>query len=226
MIRQTEFFLYSDKDQEAFDNARNGTPLSGDHRLDPGRPRTTSAGQGDGPQGNRHADLGSRTTTSSRSSSSRAGREAMDRYCEMVNAALDLGIVPRCHFEDITRADIYGFFIPFAIELMQLSEQCSGIDIKIRLCDTMGYGVTYPGAALPRSVPQADHGPDRRRRRARRPARMARPQRLPQGAHQRHHRLALRLRRGQRHPVRLRRADRQPAARRADHRVHRLLGRN
>jgi len=34
---------------------------------------------------------------------------------------------------------------------MKLREE-SGIDVKIRLCDTMGYGVTYPGAALPRSV--------------------------------------------------------------------------
>jgi isopropylmalate/homocitrate/citramalate synthase len=34
---------------------------------------------------------------------------------------------------------------------MKLREE-SGIDIKIRLCDTMGYGVTYPGASLPRSV--------------------------------------------------------------------------
>jgi hypothetical protein len=34
---------------------------------------------------------------------------------------------------------------------MKLRDE-SGIDIKIRLCDTMGYGVTYPGAALPRSV--------------------------------------------------------------------------
>jgi len=36
---------------------------------------------------------------------------------------------------------------------MKLREE-SGIDIKIRLCDTMGYGITYPGAALPRSVPK------------------------------------------------------------------------
>jgi hypothetical protein len=43
--------------------------------------------------------------------------------------------------------------VPFAIELMKLREE-SGIDIKIRLCDTLGYGVTYPGAALPRSVPK------------------------------------------------------------------------
>ena len=29
--------------------------------------------------------------------------------------------------------------------------------IKIRLCDTMGFGVTFPGAALPRSVPRLVH---------------------------------------------------------------------
>ncbi len=77
--------------------------------------------------------------------------EAMEAYLSTVKAALELGIKPRCHFEDITRADIYGFCVPFAIELMKLREE-SGIDIKIRMCDTMGYGVTYPGAALPRSV--------------------------------------------------------------------------
>ena len=53
--------------------------------------------------------------------------------------------------EDITRADIYGFCIPFARELMKLREE-SGVDVKIRLCDTMGYGVSFPGAALPRAV--------------------------------------------------------------------------
>ena len=74
----------------------------------------------------------------------------MNDYLGVVKSILDLGIIPRCHFEDVTRADIYGFCIPFAQELMKLREE-SGIDIKIRLCDTMGYGVTYPGA---RSAPQ------------------------------------------------------------------------
>ena len=46
----------------------------------------------------------------------------------------------------------YGFVVPFAIELNKLSEE-SGIPIKIRACDTMGFGVSYPGVALPRSVP-------------------------------------------------------------------------
>ena len=78
-------------------------------------------------------------------------KKAFDDYIGIVKDILAEGIVPRCHFEDITRGEIYGFCIPFAIELMKLREE-SGIDIKIRLCDTMGYGVTYPGASLPRSI--------------------------------------------------------------------------
>ena len=78
-------------------------------------------------------------------------RKALNDYLAIVKEALSQGIIPRCHFEDVTRADIYGFCIPFARELMKLREE-SGIDVKIRLCDTMGYGVSFPGAALPRAV--------------------------------------------------------------------------
>lgn len=78
-------------------------------------------------------------------------KEALDKYLGIVKDALAAGVKPRCHFEDITRADFYGFVVPFATELMKLSEE-SGIPIKVRACDTMGFGVTYPGAALPRSV--------------------------------------------------------------------------
>ncbi len=83
--------------------------------------------------------------------------QAMDKYLGIVKDALSMGIKPRCHFEDITRADFYGFVVPFANELMELSRE-SGIPIKIRACDTMGYGVTYYGAALPRSVPGIIYG--------------------------------------------------------------------
>ena len=82
---------------------------------------------------------------------------AMEKYLNIIKAALDRGIRPRCHFEDITRADFYGFVMPFAERLMELSEE-SGIPIKVRACDTMGYGVSYPGAALPRSVPGIIYG--------------------------------------------------------------------
>jgi isopropylmalate/homocitrate/citramalate synthase len=78
-------------------------------------------------------------------------RKALDDYLGIVKEALSQGITPRCHFEDVTRADIYGFCIPFARELMGLRDE-SGIDVKIRLCDTLGYAVSFPGAALPRAV--------------------------------------------------------------------------
>ncbi len=78
-------------------------------------------------------------------------RQAIDSYLGIVRAALEEGIVPRCHLEDITRADFYGFVVPLVQELMKLSAE-SGIPVKIRACDTLGYGVTYPGASIPRSV--------------------------------------------------------------------------
>ncbi len=84
-------------------------------------------------------------------------RQALDQYLDVVRSALEEGIRPRCHFEDITRADFYGFVVPFAIELMKLREE-SGIDVKIRICDTMGYGVPWANASLPRSIPRIVHG--------------------------------------------------------------------
>ncbi|MBO5490430.1 MAG: histone-lysine N-methyltransferase, partial [Desulfovibrio sp.] len=62
-------------------------------------------------------------------------REALDMYTGLAEQALEWGIIPRCHFEDVTRADIYGFCLPLAQRLMELSRQ-SGMPVKIRLCDT------------------------------------------------------------------------------------------
>ena len=61
-------------------------------------------------------------------------RQAMEHYLSVIRECLEEGISPRCHLEDITRADIYGYVVPFCL-------------------DTMGYGVNYPGAVIPRSVP-------------------------------------------------------------------------
>ena len=79
-------------------------------------------------------------------------RSALDGYLRVVDAALEAGIRPRCHFEDVTRADVQGFVIPFASALMERSHQ-SGIPTRIRLCDTMGVALPWPAAALPRGVP-------------------------------------------------------------------------
>ena len=84
-------------------------------------------------------------------------RQALREYLKVVRDALDVGITPRCHFEDATRADYYGFVVPFAHELMKLAEESKQV-IKIRICDTMGLGVPYPGVAMPRSVPGLIYG--------------------------------------------------------------------
>ena len=78
-------------------------------------------------------------------------RQAMDHYLSIVRDCLEEGISPRCHLEDITRADIYGYVIPFCLELMRLMDEYK-IPVLVRACDTMGYGVNYPGAVIPRSV--------------------------------------------------------------------------
>ena len=84
-------------------------------------------------------------------------QEALDHYLGVVKSAFEAGIRPRCHLEDITRADFYGFVVPFVNQLTELSHEAK-IPVKIRMCDTMGYGVSYPGVALPRSVPGIVYG--------------------------------------------------------------------
>ena len=150
MIRQSEFFLYSDKDKEAVKKC-----------LDLGYefPEVTSWIRANEKDFELVKEFGIRETGILVSCSdyhifkkmNMTRKQAMDKYLGIVKMALDKGIVPRCHFEDITRADYFGFVVPFAIEVMKLSRE-SGIPIKIRACDTMGYGVTYPGTSLPRSV--------------------------------------------------------------------------
>ena len=150
MIRQSEFFLYSDKDKEAVKKC-----------LDLGYefPEVTSWIRANEKDFELVKEFGIRETGILVSCSdyhifkkmNMTRKQAMDKYLGIVKMALDKGIVPRCHFEDITRADYFGFVVPFAIELMKLSRE-SGIPIKIRACDTMGYGVTSPGTSLPRSV--------------------------------------------------------------------------
>ncbi len=84
-------------------------------------------------------------------------RQALDYYKKTVEAALNMGIRPRCHLEDITRADFYGFVLPFVTELQEMAEEAN-CPIKFRACDTMGYGIPFSEAALPRSVPGIIYG--------------------------------------------------------------------
>ncbi len=83
--------------------------------------------------------------------------QAMEHYLTVVKQAFYAGIRPRCHLEDITRADFYGFVVPFVNALTELSNE-TGIPVRIRMCDTMGYGVPHAGVAIPRSVPGIVYG--------------------------------------------------------------------
>jgi len=83
----------------------------------------------------------------------RTRRQALDAYLGIAKAALDNGVIPRCHFEDVTRADYEGFVLPFADSLMKLSDEYK-MPVKIRLCDTLGFGVPWDKAELPRSIPK------------------------------------------------------------------------
>ena len=71
--------------------------------------------------------------------------KAMEKYLGIAKDCMASGLVPRCHLEDVTRSDIYGFVIPFVIELNKLSEE-SGIPVKIRVCDTLGLGLAFPSS--------------------------------------------------------------------------------
>lgn len=152
VIRQCEFFLYSEKDKEALRRCQERS-----YRY----PEITGWIRAVKEDFKMVKEMGLKETGILTSVSDyhiflklkKNRRVVLREYLSIVSAALDLGIVPRCHFEDVTRADIYGFCVPFAQDIMRLSEEAK-LPVKIRLCDTLGYGVTYPGAALPRCVPK------------------------------------------------------------------------
>ncbi len=156
IIRQTEFFIYSQKDREAVEKCR---------ALDLPFPEITTWIRASKDDFKLVKDLGIRETGILVSCSDYhifkkmklTRRQAMDKYLETVAMAFEAGVMPRCHLEDITRADFYGFVVPFVNALMAMSRD-AGIPVRIRACDTMGYGVPYPGAALPRSVPGIVYG--------------------------------------------------------------------
>ena len=150
MIRQTEFFLYSDKDKKAVRKCQEkGYEF----------PQITSWIRANKDDFKLVKEMGIKETGILTSCSDyhiflklkKTRKEALDMYLDIVKSALEEGIIPRCHFEDITRADFYGFVIPFAKELMKLSKEAN-MPVKIRACDTLGFGVAYPGVALPRNV--------------------------------------------------------------------------
>lgn len=155
IIKQCEFFLYSKNDREAVEKC-----LEKGYRY----PEVTGWIRANKNDFQLVKEMGLKETGILTSCSdyhiflklNKDRKTALEGYLDIVRSALEAGIKPRCHLEDLTRADMYGFVLPFVQKLMSLSEE-SGIPIKIRLCDTLGYGSPYPGVALPRSIPKLIH---------------------------------------------------------------------
>ena len=156
IIRQSEFFVYTKKDREAVERCMD---------LGFEFPEITTWIRAKKEDFELVRDIGIKETGILVSCSDYhifkklglSRREALEHYLGVVKRAFDAGIRPRCHMEDITRADFYGFVVPFVNALNELSIEAK-IPVKIRMCDTMGYGVAYPGVALPRSVPGIVYG--------------------------------------------------------------------
>lgn len=156
IIRQTEFFLYSDKDRKAVKEC-----MAKGYEF----PQITSWIRANKEDFKLVKNMGIKETGILMSCSdyhifhklNMTRKEAMNTYLSIAESALQNGITPRCHFEDITRADFFGFVAPLAKNLMKLSEKYE-IPVKIRACDTLGLGLPYMGVELPRSVPAIIHG--------------------------------------------------------------------
>ena len=149
-IRQSEFFLYSKKDRDAvYKCMERGYQF----------PEVTSWIRASKSDFQLVKEIGLRETGILVSCSDyhifykmkMTRKEAMNHYLNIVRECLETGISARCHLEDITRSDIHGFVIPFCRELMKLSRLYQ-LPVRIRACDTMGYGVNFAGAVIPRSV--------------------------------------------------------------------------
>lgn len=156
IIRQTEFFVYSHNDREAIRRCQD---------LGLKFPEITTWIRATKEDFKLVKDLGIKETGILVSASDyhifkklgMTRSQAMNQYLSTVAMAFEAGIRPRCHLEDVTRADFYGFVVPFVNELEQMSQN-AGIPVKIRICDTMGYGVPFTEVALPRSVPGIVYG--------------------------------------------------------------------
>ena len=150
VIRQTEFFAYTPVDREAIAACQQR----------PGPEVTTWM----------RASLGDLTAVASTGvketgilvsasdyhiylKMNRTRRQAAEDYGRVVRAVIEAGLRPRCHLEDLTRADLDGF-VAALVESLQEIGRAANVPVKFRLCDTMGFGLPWPEAALPRGVPR------------------------------------------------------------------------
>jgi len=160
VIRNTEFFLYSDGDIRAVEACLE------EYASNPQCPEPTAWIRGlsdDALYLKLMQHLGIRETGLLSSCSDyhvflklhKNWKSAAEEYLGMAKQAAERDIRVRFHLEDITRSNLDGFVLPFC-EMVALFAEALPEELKpkVRLCDTMGFGLPYPGVALPRSVPK------------------------------------------------------------------------
>ena len=82
-------------------------------------------------------------------------KSAAEEYLGMAKMAAERDVRVRFHLEDVTRSNMEGFVLPFVGMIARFSDELpEQLKPKIRLCDTMGFGLPFPSVALPRSVPK------------------------------------------------------------------------
>ena len=80
----------------------------------------------------------------------RSKADAAEKYLAPILTACENGIRPRIHLEDTTKADIFGFVIPFMQRVLDETDNWA----KFRICDTIGWGSPDPYAPLPVGIPR------------------------------------------------------------------------
>jgi isopropylmalate/homocitrate/citramalate synthase len=156
IIRQSEFFLYSKKDRDAVDACR---------ALGYEFPEITAWIRARKEDFKLVKTMGIAETGILASCSDyhifkklhMTRRQAMDQFLSVVKRLCGRHPSARPSRRHHPRRLLRLCDAPLAQELHNLSQE-SGIPIKIRACDTLGFGVSYPGVALPRSVPGIAYG--------------------------------------------------------------------
>ena len=121
IIRQSEFFIYSERDREVLEEVRNKGYLF---------PEVTAWIRANPSDFELVRQVGIKETGLLTSISDyhiflkfkKSRRQVLDDFMKVVRAAAEAGLEAiRCHYDAVPRADIWGCVGPFTVELMQFS---------------------------------------------------------------------------------------------------------
>jgi isopropylmalate/homocitrate/citramalate synthase len=151
LIRQSEFFMYSKRDREALEKCQ-ALGFKFPEITGWARPKIEDMKLAKACGVKETGILMSCSDYHIFQKLNKSRSQVFSLYLSAIEKALEYGIKPRCHLEDVTRADVFGFVIPLVTAINDMGK-AAGVDIKFRICDTLGVGKPFNGHKLPRSVP-------------------------------------------------------------------------